>query len=483
MSVDSPGAAVPGAARRRAAEIVRSLRPADGCAIAVAGIDVGPALEQQVYFALRDQDPAATGISAALKRRALPVGALLASLRPRRRPRPDRGGVLLLIRGEVHARAFAPVAEALGEHPDLPVVTVRVGQAAASRDPRIRATPRLVDLMEGAPARAALRSSRLATSLARRVAELEPSIGRVVREQVPRLAVAAAGLRSATEAVRPRLLVTYDEAGSWGRLLVAEGRRSGVPVLDLPHAELVNPEILVGADFDAMAVYGTASRDLALAAGVQATRVRVVGSVRHDQLAAMAGERRRDAGASELRITFAAQYPTAGIADTTLEAALHDTLIAAGSVAPAIVRIVPHPIGPPGLVQRWLRTAQVLDGVRVDERAAGDLYEALLDSDLLVTVTSQSVLEAAVVGIPAVSIQPPGSELAFPYAAERIADVALDATALAERFAALRSPVAAAAAVDRARANVARHLGPMDGRAAQRSAELVAELVDAGYAV
>jgi hypothetical protein len=166
------------------------------------------------------------------------------------------------------------------------------------------------------------------------------------------------------------------------------------------------------------------------------------------------------------------------LTDAALETALHATLTAAGRVAPAHVRIAPHPIGPPGLAERWLATARVPHGVTVEVGALEGLHPAMLDSDVLITVTSQSVLEAAVVGIPALAIQPPGPAYRFSYAEEGVAEVATTAEELGERIAALRLPIAAAAAVETARAAVGRHLGPMDGRAAQRTADLMAELLD-----
>ena len=477
MTADPTGDAVVGSARNRAAEIVADLRVAAGGRIEVGGVDLGPALEQQIYFALRDRRIAARGVRAVLGRELVGAAALVASLRPVGRPRLERGGILVIMRGVVHARAFAPVAAEIDRRGGPPATIVRVGQAAASRDPAVRTTPRIVDLLRPRRAAAAFGRRGLARHLARRAALDDPGIGDVVREQLPRLAVAAAGIRSATAAASPQLLVTYDEAGSWGRLVVAEGERLGVPVLDLPHAELVNPEILLGAGFDRIAVYGSASLELAAAAGVARDRVRVVGSVRHDLLEARARHARASRASGPFRLAFAAQYPTARLTDATLAAGLDATVQAAAGFGPAHVRIAPHPAGPAGLVERWLRSIDVPEGVAIEVTDVGGLTDALVDSDLLVTVASQSVLEAAVVGIPAVAIQPPGATYVFPYAREGIAAVAHDRDELAQIFTERLSPAGAAAAVERAREAVGHHLGPMDGRAAERSADLIGELL------
>ncbi len=119
----------------------------------------------------------------------------------------------------------------------------------------------------------------------------------------------------------------------------------------------------------------------------------------------------------------------------------------------------------------------VPEGVAIEVTDVGGLTDALVDSDLLVTVASQSVLEAAVVGIPAVAIQPPGATYVFPYAREGIAAVAHDRDELAQIFTERLSPAGGAAAVERAREAVGHHLGPMDGRAAERSADLIGELL------
>jgi len=441
------------------------------------GIDLGPALEQQIYFALRDRAPAAGGVRPGLVRWALAPSAIVASVRPLRRPSIQGHGALAIVRGELHARDFGAVAAELHRRDGPPADVVRVGQAAASANPTVRGLPRIVDLLRPGWTLAAFRHRGTAGRLARLASEIDPQVGAVVREQLPRLAVAAAGIGSATDAAAPRVLVTYDEAGSWGRLIVAAGERIGIPVIDLPHSEFVNPEVLVGARFSAIGVYGPSSRDLAAKSGFPPGEIRVVGSVRHDLLESRARSARVDGDRQPIRLVFAAQYPTARLPEAVLVAGLDATLRSAGRVAPAIVRIAPHPFGPRGLVERWLKDLRVPDGVAVELAPSDGLQDAIIHADFLVTVASQSVLEAAVVGIPAVAIQPAGASYTFPYADEGMAAVTRDAGELEAKIAELREPASGAAAVARARAAVGRHLGPMDGRAASRSADLIEDLL------
>jgi len=269
--------------------------------------------------------------------------------------------------------------------------------------------------------------------------------------------------------------VAFDEVGTWGRILPAVAARHGLASLDLPHAEVADADAVRGAGYDRLAVYGPRAATRLAEAGIDRGRIVVIGAPRFDALVGTGGEVdamvQPDAAGP---VVFAAQYVAGAMTAEGLRTCLSAAAAAAGALAPSDLVIVPHPAEPHGTIAALAAAQTLPPGVRL--RIADDgLHAALRGARLLVTGWSNSVFEAALLGVPSISVSP-GGVAPVDFAAEGLAIGVSDAAEAARAAAALLDPAARAEAVRRARASLPEHLGPLDGRAAERAARLVREL-------
>jgi hypothetical protein len=93
----------------------------------------------------------------------------------------------------------------------------------------------------------------------------------------------------------------------------------------------------------------------------------------------------------------------------------------------------------------------------------------------MVTGWSNSVYEAAIAGVPSITVAPAGVS-PVDFAVEGLAIAARDEASAAEAARSVLDPDSRQAAVARARAVLPERLGPLDGRATERAARLALEL-------
>ena len=467
--------ASPSEQRDRAAELVARLRAAWPRSLDAGGVDVGQALEQQLYFALRDRPHRSGGPLRGIRRtlRGLaPLAAAGLALRPRHEA--TGAGILVLIRQPVHARLLAPVRAAVRSRGGPEVAVARVGAAASDDD--LSGNGRRIDSFLGRRSiRDLLRNRVPARALAGEWTpvtgdgELSRALASSATADLGRLRVGAVALREATRDTGAGVLVTYDEVGSWGRLVAAvaaaERRRS----VDLPHAEAVDEVAMRGMGFDRIAVFGEVSEQRVLSAGVAPERIVRIGSPVLDTLVARATASHP---AEPRRLVFASQYVagvmTADVKRRTVEAAV----LAAEAAAPCELVVVPHPVERDAILEEVL-SASAPAGVRVRRADRGTLHDALIGAWLLVTGSSQSVIEAAAAGIPSLTVNLTGGPDPVPYAAEGMALGADSKDGARAAVASLLDDPAWRAAVAGARSSIERHVGPLDGRASERAADLL----------
>jgi hypothetical protein len=451
------------------------------------GVDIGAALEQQLYFAIRDGIPPPGPLRGAGER-AISAGLLLAaagaSLTPRPRPAVAPGGVLLVVRQPVHVRIYRPIEAALAAANGPPTHITRVSAAASDRG-SASAGPRIEAFLDRAAAGALAPTAVSAERLLRawHGVSLRPATRRALARQAvrlrPRLAVAAASLQAAVRRARPALVATYDEVGSWGRLVAATAAATGVPSLDLPHAEAADPIGTRGATYDRIAVFGPIARERMRAAGIEDERVVEIGAPNFDALVAEAAARQPT---GERRILVTSQHTAGTMTREVKERTLRAAVQAAGAAAPCVAVMRPHPTESDDLIDR-ICAEPAPEGVRVVADRHSSLGDLLLRSWLMITGSSQTVLEAAIVGVPSISINATGGPDPVTYASEGIALGAENAEGAAGHVRRMLDPEAAAEQVARARSALERHLGPLDGRASARAAELIIGLArgDAGH--
>jgi hypothetical protein len=479
----------PAEARDRAIRLVDHLRDLDvsgswRAPLDLDGIDLAPALEQQIFFALRDGRGAPVGAAAALRARILGLGQLwaaaAAAMLPRPRLDPGAGPVVALVREKIHVRTLVAIEEELRALSGQPIAIVRVGRAAGGSVDHALAPPlwrlttrrmlravmvhrRQLDAVRRAgPGRGALLGS----------GERGRELAEIAHAELARIALAAAALASVASAWRPSILVAFDEVGTWARILPAVARRHGIPSLDLPHAEAADADAITGAGYDRMAVYGPRAAAVLRRAGISSERIAEIGAPRFDGL--------RELAATAVvmheprRVVFAGQYPAATLTVEMLAAGLHAALAAAERVRPSEVVAVPHPAEPRGLLGRLASEARPPAGVQL-RVAEGDLQDWLPGAWLMVTCWSNGVLEAAMLGVPAMTVHAPGAA-PVDFAADGLATAASGPDAAARIAGGLLDPQVRERLSARAAAALRERLGPELGHASLRAARLIADL-------
>jgi hypothetical protein len=307
--------------------------------------------------------------------------------------------------------------------------------------------------------------------LGRRDAE---RLRRVAGEELPRIGLAAFALASAIRRLEPSLIAAFDEVGTWARIVPALARANGTPSLDIPHAEAADIEAIRGAGYDRMAVYGPCAAAVLRAAGIDDVRIVEVGAPRFDAIA-----RRYPASASPVtppRVVFAAQYVAGALTAHALRSGYAGALRAAERLAPSELVVIPHPAEPPGMIASIVAEFSPPDGVTVRVDARRSLHDLLDGAWLLATAWSNSVFEAALLGVPSLAIVPAGVADPVRFAAEGLAVGAATPEEAGDAAELLRDARERTRAVERARAALAEHIGPPDGLASSRVADLMVSL-------
>ncbi len=493
-----PDRLAPADARAIAAALVRELAASAPSTLDLDGVDLGPALEQQLFFALRD------GLDASVRRVshvdvaafARITAALGYSLLPRRqRPRSrESSPIVALIRQPARMAILEPIERALRRLDGPPLEVVAVAQATEraadgwpSKSDLAGTAPmpthRLQDvLLPGEVVRMWRYQLRLPRGLRAADRAWSAAVGSsraaglltIAARELPRIALGAAGLRSVVGRWRPSLLIGFDEVGTWSRILPAVAHASAVSSLNLPHAEAAMPVAIAGADYDRFAVFGPRAAAVLRKAGIPPERVVEIGAPHFDALVARPRPP-ATAPARPRRILYAAQYVQGAMTLAGLEACHRAVLAAATAAAPSELIVLPHPVQPAGLIEGIAGRQPVPTGVDLRIEHGLGLHDLLDDAWLLVTAWSNSVFEAALRGVPSLMID---VEHASPVAyAEEGLGIGVDTeTGAAAAARALLDPAYRAATVERATAALAEHLGPLDGRAAERAADLIVSM-------
>lgn len=311
---------------------------------------------------------------------------------------------------------------------------------------------------------------------------------RIVRQSLPRVALMSAQLDSVLRRARPSVLVSFNEVGPWGRIGPAVAQPLGIRTVDLPHAEAADADAAFGLAYDAMAVYSQPAAATLAAAGIEPQRIHVVGPLRFDGLVRALDVEKRDGpnltGAQEAKkVIYASQPVVPRIADLgpgAKASALRAALAACGVVSPAELVVLPHPTESLGDLRAIVDALEPPSGVSVRIATGQDLHAALLEAWLLITVSSQSVFDAAVAGVPSICISLGGGDPPVTYAEEGFALRATSAHGLKELARELRSDNRRSSVIAEARAAVERRFGALDGMASRRAADVIRRLVADG---
>lgn len=298
------------------------------------------------------------------------------------------------------------------------------------------------------------------------------------------------------DALRPAAIVTYAEAGGWGRALVLEARRRGIVSIGLQHGfisrhwlnyqhETDEVQPAAGHPADRGYPFPTSTLlydDLARAHLMERGRfpadaLQVVGNPRMDALAAAAeaiasadvDAARRATGAradQHLVLLAAKRIPEF---DETLSA-LMDAVRAMPDVHLAVR---PHPAETP---EPYARLAAGAANIRIVPLSLSPV--ALIKaSRLVVTINSTVAIEATILGVPALAMRLPNYLSPFVDAGAMAGTAALQDVAPTVRRL-VHDASARDDLMNRARAFVDRYAMAPDGRAAERTVAAIAALIE-----
>jgi hypothetical protein len=322
---------------------------------------------------------------------------------------------------------------------------------------------------------------------------VEPALMGIAYLQFPWSACVMDQLAAALDAIQPSVVVTYAEAGGWGRALVLEARRRGVASVGLQHGfiyrhwlnylhEADEMEPAPGNAGDAGFPRPTltllyddfAGEHLEQAGRFPRSALAVTGSSRLDALvkrgAAVASDdaarirRAVGAGAGEAVVIVAAKFSQI--------AQVFQQLVRESGEIPGVRLVVkPHPAE---TAAPYLAAASGASHVSIAPPSA-DLADLIHISRLLVTVNSTAAIEAMVMGVPSLVLAMPNNLTPL-----------VDAGALSGVFEgapvgpALRNLLVdergRAAVLEKSAAFMRRYRVGSDGGAARRAAERVIRL-------
>lgn len=315
----------------------------------------------------------------------------------------------------------------------------------------------------------------------------------VARLQFPWSARAMDEAAAALDACRPRLVVTYAEAGGWGRALILEARRRGIPSVGLQHGFIYRHWLNYLHAVDEM-LPSTGNRqdrgfprpDLTLLYDDHAAHhllthghfpehgLRVTGSPALDALAASVAHV-TDADRARVRYELGAapheRLVLVVSKHTQIAAALPALAAAVATFDDVRLVIKPHPA-------ETAAAYAAVSGVTIAPPAL-DLASLLASARLLVTVNSTVAIDAMTLGVPALVVLLPNNLSPF-VEAGAMAGVRTDqAEALTQTLADLvRNDACHDALVARGRAFAAAHGIRADGGAAKRAAEAIGALLE-----
>jgi hypothetical protein len=293
-------------------------------------------------------------------------------------------------------------------------------------------------------------------------------------------------MRAVLDHVRPAALCLYAESSGWGRAALAACRETGTPTVAMQHG-IVYPKYYSywhEADEgacplpDRTAVFGPSAQRLLMALGrYPEDSLVLTGSPKYDDLARAAAHWDRTAlrerlgvSPTERLVLVASRYR--GIREThqSIGSAFMRLVLAIESLPGVICVVKPHPAEEARPYEQCVREVRT-ERVRVVPPSS-ELTELLWCSDLLVTVESQSAIEALVLDRPVLILNMPTNLRALVDEG-----VALGVRTGDEPSAALKAALFEPATLERLRSMRQRYLADlalgMDGQATRRILDLV----------
>jgi hypothetical protein len=288
---------------------------------------------------------------------------------------------------------------------------------------------------------------------------------------------------AALDALAPGAVVTYAEAGGWGRALVLEARRRGIRSVGLQHGfiyrhwlnYLHEPDELqpLGNDRgcpipDRTLVFDrVAEAHLREAGHFPADAIVVTGNARLDELASAYAAQRPSRGLIRRELGLADGQPLAVLAAkfTEIRGVLPDLVAAVSDVPDVRMIIKTHPAETPEVYASAIGSARNITVAA----AQTDLARLLAAADALVTMNSTVAIDGLVLGVPALVVGLPNN--LSPFVESGAMAGATGRAEIAERLRSLLyDGQARRTLVDAGAAFAHRFALASDGHAAQRAA-------------
>ena len=228
---------------------------------------------------------------------------------------------------------------------------------------------------------------------------------------------------AAIDALEPGVVVTYAEAGGWGRALMMEARRRAVPSVGIQHGFIYRHWLNYQHEPDEMAPSGSdpgfprpdrtlvyddyAAAHLATAGSFPETSLVVTGSARLEMLTAKVVAMRAQRDEIRRRIHVSDQQPLAVLAAkfSEVHAQLPALIEAVSALANVKLVIKTHPAE---TAELYGPAAAAARGVEVLP-ASADLAEVTAAADLIITMNSTVAIDALGLGLPALVIGLPNN--------------------------------------------------------------------------
>ncbi|ODS53623.1 MAG: hypothetical protein ABS36_13435 [Acidobacteria bacterium SCN 69-37] len=294
--------------------------------------------------------------------------------------------------------------------------------------------------------------------------------------------------RAALQAIAPDVAITYAEAGGWGRALVLEARRLGIPTVGIQHGFIYRHWLNYRHEADELEPHGTdagfplptrtllfdrhAQATLETTGHVPSAALAVTGSPRLDEFVARIESVRASRDAIRRELGLAGGDRLLVLAAKASEIGPHlGALMAAVPERPGIRLVIkPHPAE-----SREAYLPYVPPGAPVDVQAPhADLGRLLAVADGLVTMNSTVAIDGLVLGVPALVIGLPSNLSPFVEAGVMLGATGDDIPAALGTL--LYDRQARQALLERARAFAAAHGMQADGGAARRAADQILAL-------
>lgn len=276
-------------------------------------------------------------------------------------------------------------------------------------------------------------------------------------------------VRRLLERVEPELVVVGNDRWWIGRAFTLVARSMGIRTLAVQDGIATNEVRFRAWSADHIAVNGRHLHDILVDAGCPDDRIVEVGQPRYDgiRMAPLDGGREPP---SRLRVLFATQPNQ----DATYVGAVLDAL----GDADVEIDLRPHPSTES---TRLGELRDLADAVSARWCAEYGIHELVRGADLVLVQNSTVAVEAALMGTPVITVNLTGSPPLVPYAELGISREVTDLAELAEALReAAEGRLPTVRTSERTREGVEYLLGPCDGGASDRVAEMIGRLLAGG---